>query len=128
MATFDTPDDVGIDALLESSPEPAVHTSGAAEGAFLLALVALVGAPFSLTFGLSVVTGLAAVLLGGIGLAATSRRYVAGGALVPASLAMAVVALAIVGLRYLDIDTAFGDAWLPTITGWLEALNERVGG
>ena len=121
------PDDVGMDVLLDSSPEPGVHTSAAAEIAFLLGLVALFSAPFSITTGLSVGTGAAALLVGGIGMVTTSRKYVAGKALVPLSLVLGLVAMAVVGLRYLGVDTAFGDAWVPTITDWLDTLNTKLG-
>jgi hypothetical protein len=125
MATM--PDDVGVDALLDSSPEPGVHTSAAAEMAFLMGLIAVFSAPFSITSGLAVGTGIAALLLGVVGMVTTSKRYVAGKALVPLSLVLAVTAIALVGLRYLGIDTAFGDAWVPSITDWLDALNNRMG-
>jgi hypothetical protein len=125
MATM--PDDVGVDALLDSSPEPGVHTSAAAEMAFLMGLIAVFSAPFSLTTGVSVGTGAAALLLGVVGMVTTSKKYVAGKALVPLSLVLAVAGIALVGLRYLGIDTAFGDAWVPAITDWLDALNNRMG-
>lgn len=121
------PEDVGVDALLDSSPEPGVHTSAAAEVAFLMGLIAVFSAPFSITSGVAVGTGLAALVLGVVGMVTTSRKYVAGKALVPFSLVLAVVAAALVALRYLGVDTAFGDAWVPTITGWLDALNNRLG-
>lgn len=127
MATQqEPPPDVGIDALLDSSPDPLVHTSAAAEIGFVLAMVALVASPFSLTTGLALVTGLLALVLGVTGTATTSRTYVAGGGLVPTGLVLAFVALGIVGLRYVGLDTAFGDVWAPTLTSWLEALNELV--
>lgn len=121
------PEDVGVDALLDSSPEPGVHTSAAAEVAFLMGLIAVFSAPFSITSGVAVGTGFAALVLGVVGMVTTSRKYVAGKALVPFSLVLAVVAAALVALRYLGVDTAFGDAWVPTITGWLDALNNRLG-
>jgi len=128
MAIFGAaPDDGGIDALLDSSPEPGVHTSAAAETGFLLALVALASAPFSVTHGLTLAAGLVALVLGAVGVVTTSNPYVAGRGLVPLSLALAFVALLVVGLRYLGLDTAFGDGWLPTLTEWLERLNGRVG-
>jgi len=128
MAIFGAaPDDGGIDALLDSSPEPGVHTSAAAETGFLLALVALASAPFSVTHGLTLAAGLVALVLGAVGVVTTSNPYVAGRGLVPLSLALAFVALLVVGLRYLGLDTAFGDGWLPTLTDWLERLNGRVG-
>jgi len=124
MAT--TPHDVGIDALMDTSPEPAVHTSIAAEAGFFLSVVALFAAPFSLTGGASLAAGLLALLVGGVGMVTTSRRYVAGKALVPLSMVLAFVAVVVVGLRYLGLDTAFGDAWVPTLTSWLESLNRML--
>ncbi len=128
MTTFGVaPDDGGIDALLDSSPEPGVHTSAAAEIGFLLALVALATSPFSVTHGVSLTTGIAALLLGGVGVVTTSNPYVAGRGLAPLALAMGFVAVLFVGLRYAGLDTAIGDSWLPTLTDWLERLNSRVG-
>lgn len=49
MATMHgaAPDDDGIQRLFDSSPDVEVHTSAAAEGAFLLGLAALLAAPFA---------------------------------------------------------------------------------
>jgi hypothetical protein len=128
MATYGVaPDDGGIDALLDSSPAPDVHTSAAAETSFLLALVALAAAPFSLTHAVVLVAGVAALVLGTVGVVTTSNPYVAGRGLVPGGMALAFVALLVVGLRYAGLDTAVGDAWLPTLRDWLERLNDRVG-
>lgn len=128
MTTFGVaPEDGGIDALLDSSPEPGVHTSAAAELGFLLALLALATSPFSVTHGVSLATGIAAVVLGCVGVVTTSNPYVAGRGLAPLALAVGFVAVLVVGLRYVGLDTSIGDAWLPTITDWLERLNARVG-
>jgi hypothetical protein len=118
--------DGSLQALFESSPEPGVHTSAAAELGFLLGLVALAAAPFSMTLGLSLGLASAAAVLGFIGVVSTSNPYVAGGALAPAGLAFAVVALVTVGLRYVGLDTAFGDDLLPAIGDWLDSLNAQL--
>lgn len=121
------PDDGGIDALLDGSPAHDVHTSAAAETAFLLALVAVAATPFSVTHGVALAAGVLALLLGTVGVVTTSNPYVAGRGLVPGGMALAFVAVVTVGLRYAGLDTAFGDAWLPTIGDWLDLLNDRVG-
>jgi len=128
MATYGAApeEEGGLQALFESSPEPGVHTSAAAELGFLLGLVALAAAPFSMTHGLTLWLASAAAVLGFIGVVATSNPYVAGRALAPAGLALALVALMMVGLRYVGLDTAFGDDLLPAIGDWLDSLNARL--
>jgi len=120
------PEEGGLDALFNSSPDLAVHTSVAAETAFLLGLLAAVSAPFSVMHAVSVVTGAAAFLLGLVGVARTSQPNIAGTALSPVGLGLAVVALLTVGLRYLGLDTAYGDDALPTLRSWLEVLNASL--
>lgn len=127
MAVFGAaPEEGGLDALFESSPDLGVHTSAAAETAFLLGLLAAVSAPFSVMHAVALGTGAAAFLLGLVGLVRVSRPNVAGTALSPFGLGFAVVALLTVGLRYLGLDTAYGDDALPTLRSWLEALNEAL--
>ncbi|KAA1427267.1 hypothetical protein [Nocardioides antri] len=127
MATFPvSPEPEGIDALFESSPDPDVHTSAAAETGFLLGLAALLAAPFSVMHSFALGSGVLGALLAFRGLAATSSAHVAGRALAPFGLAMAGMALLVVSVRYLGLDTAFGDELLPTLQGWLEDLNTRV--
>ncbi len=127
MATYPaSPDPEGIDALFQSSPDPDVHTSFAAETGFLLGLVALVAAPFSVTHSIALGAGLLGALLAFRGLAATSSANVAGRALAPAGLTLAGLALLVVGVRYLGLDTAFGDELLPAIGSWLDMLNGRL--
>lgn len=117
------PDDGGLPALFESSPEVPVHTSAAAETGFLLGLFALAAAPFAVMHGLVLGIGSLAVLLAVVGLGITSRPNVGGRALAPFGLVLALIALALVGLRYLGVDTTFGDPLVPTISAWLENLN-----
>lgn len=124
MATYGAaPEDGGLQELFEASPDRAVHTSAAAESSFLLGLVALLAAPFSMLHALSLGTAAAGALFGLVGVATTSRPNVAGRLLAPVGLALALAALALVGLRYLGVDTAVGDALVPTLRGWLEGLN-----
>lgn len=118
--------DGGIDALLDASPDLGVHTSAAAELGFLLGLAALLAAPFSIMHGLALGFGAVGGLCAFVGVVATSRANVAGRALAPWGLLLALGALAVVGLRYLGVETAFGDDLLPTIGDGLDWINERL--
>ena len=115
--------DGGIEGLLDGSPDVVAHTSAAAECGFLLGLVALGSAPFAVMHVFTLATGALAVLLCFVGVVTTSRPNVSGRALAPLGLFFAGVAMALVGLRYVGLDTAFGDPLIPTIAGWLETLN-----
>ena len=127
MATFGaTPEDGGLQGLLAASPDRGVHTSAAAEIGFVLGLVALAAALFSGTYALSLAAGTLGFVFGIVGLASTSRPDVAGQALAPLGLLLGCVAMVLVGLRYLGVDTAFGDDLVPTLEGWMESLNSRV--
>lgn len=127
MATYGAaPDDGSLQELFESSPDREVHTSAAAETSLLVGLVASLAAPFSVTHGLTLVTGILAAVFGLVGVATTSRPNVAGRVLAPAGLFLAFVALAMVGMRYLGVDTAFGDGLVPTLRDWLDSLNSRL--
>lgn len=119
-------DDGGLRVLFDGSPDRGVHTSAAAESAFVLGLAAAASVPFSVMHSFAVCVGGLAIVLGLVGVATTSRPYVAGGALVPVGLGLGGVALAMVALRYAGLDTAFGDELLPTIRGWLDDLNGRL--
>lgn len=124
MATYGAaPDDGGLQGLFEVSPDRPVHTSAAAETGFVLGLVSLVAAPFSMLHALALGGAVAAAVFGLVGVATTSRPNVAGRLLAPVGLGLALTALALVGLRYLGVDTAFGDGLVPTIRAWLESLN-----
>jgi hypothetical protein len=61
-----------------------------------------------------------------VGIVTTSRRDVTGGALAPLGLLCSSVALALLGLRYLGVDTAFGDRLVPDLQAVLEFLNSRL--
>ena len=127
MATYGvSPEGGGLQALFESSPDRRAHTSAAAEIAFLLGLVALVAAPFSVMHGVSMGAGVLALLFSVAGVATASRPYVAGGGLAGTGAGFACIALVIVGLRYLGLDTAFGDGLVPTIRDWLNAVNDLL--
>jgi hypothetical protein len=129
MATFGaTPEDGGLQSLLDASPDRGVHTSVAAEIAFVLGLVALVATPFSVAYALSLVTGVLGVVFGVVGLATTSRPNVAGRALAPLGICLGCAAMVVVGLRYLGVDTAFGDDLVPHLQGWMESLNSYIPG
>ena len=120
--TFPTEDD-SINGLFDSSPDRPIHTSAAAELAFVLGLVALAAVPFSLMHAASAgLAGLGAVL-GIVGIATTSRPDVAGRVLAPLGLFFCLTVLTLVGVRYAGLDTAFGDDLVPTFLTWLQDLN-----
>ena len=121
--SFPSEDD-GLSGLFEASPDRPIHTSAAAEFAFVLGLVALVAMPFSLMHAASL--GIAGIgfVLGVVGIATTSRPDVAGRVLAPLGLLSCLTVLTVVGLRYAGLDTAFGDASVPTILSWLQDLND----
>jgi hypothetical protein len=116
----------GLGELFDSSPARPVHTSAAAETAFLSGTVAALAAPFSLMLAVSL--GLAAIGLvtSVVGLARASRRAVAGSLLASVGLVLSLAALALLGVRYLGIDTAFADGAVPTLVDWLTALNQLL--
>ncbi len=120
--TFPSEDD-GLSGLFEVSPERPIHTSAAAELAFVLGLVSLVAVPFSLMHAASAGTAAVGAVLGVVGIATTSRPDVAGRVLAPLGLFFCLTVLTLVGLRYFGLDTAFGDDLAPRILSWLEDLN-----
>jgi hypothetical protein len=120
--SFPTEDD-GLSGLLDASPDRPIHTSAAAELAFVLGLVSLLAVPFSLMHAASLVTAGLGAILGIVGMATTSRPDVAGRVLAPLGLFLCLTVLTLVGVRYFGLETAFGDALVPTFLSWLEALN-----
>lgn len=98
----------------------------AAEMAFLLGLVALAATPFSVMHAVSLATGALGFMFGFVGMASSSRPHIAGGVLAPLGLLFGGAALVVVGMRYVGVDTAFGDDLLPTLRDWMEKLNSRV--
>ena len=117
----------GLGTLFDAPSEAGVHTSGWALTSFLAGLGAVLTALFSLTSGLALCLGGLGAVLALVGVAATSRRDVAGGALAPVGLLLSLVALTLVGLRYLGVENAYGDALLPTLQDLMERLNAQLG-
>ena len=115
-----------LGALFDSSPASTVHTSAAAEIAFVAGLVALLAVPFSLMTGLCFILAGVGLVTSVVGLARSSRPTVAGGLLSSVGLVVSLTALLLLALRYVGIDTAVGDAMVPTLTGWLGSLNDLV--
>jgi hypothetical protein len=120
------PDDGALGALFESSPARVVHTSAAAEIAFLAGLLAVIAVPFSLMTAVCVGLSALGLVISIVGLARASKPAVAGGLLASIGLVLSLATLALVGLRYLGIDTAVGDAAVPTLADWLAALNSLL--
>jgi hypothetical protein len=118
--------DDGLGALFESSPARPVHTSAAAEIAFLAGVVGAFAVPFSLMTALCLGFGALGVVTSVVGLARASRPHTAGGLLASVGLVLSLATLALVGLRYAGIDTAVGDALIPTLNDWLTSLNTLV--
>ena len=112
-----------LGTLFDSSPARSVQTSVAAVVAFVLGLFALLAVPFALAMALCVGMASVALVASIVGMARASRPDVAGGLLASVAMVLALMTLALVGLRYIGLDTAFGDAIAPTIADWLEALN-----
>lgn len=106
--------------LLDASPEVPARTSVAAILALAAAATALVASPWSFNLGLVVLLCAAGLLLGTVGLAMGSRPGVAGGAAAAAALVVSLLVAALVGLRYLGVDTAVADG--TSLRPALEAL------
>ena len=116
---------MGLQALIDDA-QPRARTSAAAEVALICGLGALLVAPFSILFGVAGLFGTVAVLSGLVGLIATSRSDVAGSALTAFGLSFGMLALALIGVRYLGVDTAFGDTALPWIADQLHHWNTQL--
>lgn len=127
MATNDRPPGAaGLWDLFDASPAADVHTSPSALTALLCGVGAALTAPFSVTFALSAFLGLVGLVTAVAGLVGTSRPRVAGRALAPFGLVLSLIVLAVLGLRYLGVDTAFGDRITPSLIELLERLNARL--
>jgi len=124
--TEHVPDEDALGALFESSPARVVHTSAAAEIAFLCGLVAILAVPFSLMAAVCVGLSAVGLVTSIVGLARASKPAVAGGLLASIGLVLSLGTLTLVGLRYLGIDTAVGDAAVPMLADWLAALNSLL--
>lgn len=116
----------GLAELFDASPDVGAHTSIAAEAALLLGVASLLAAPFSVTFAVSLGLAGLGLVCGMVGLATTSRRGVTGSALAPMGLVTSLVALALLGLRYLGVDTAVGDRFASDLQAALELLNSLL--
>jgi hypothetical protein len=123
MTTYGGPraGDVGLQELLDGSPEPRAHTSVAAETAWLTGLGALVTAPFSILYSLSAALAGVAVLCGFVALVTTRRPELAGSALGSFGLVFGLIAVALLAARFAGVDTAVGDAIVP----WFADLLQR---
>jgi hypothetical protein len=119
-------EDSDLSELFDVSPDVNAHTSAAAEAALLLGLAALLAAPFSVMLAVSAALAIVGLVSGLIGLATTSRRGVAGGTLAPVGITACLVTLALLGLRYLGVDTAVGDQFAAQLQEALEGLNARL--
>lgn len=127
MTAFDaSPEHGGLRGLIDSSPDTEVHTSAAAEAALLLGLASAVAAPFSLMLAATLGLAVPGLFLGLVGVAKTSRPQVAGRFLAPVGLVCCLAALVLVGVRYIGVDTAFGDDLLPVLADALRSLNARL--
>ena len=123
MATLGAaPEEDSLNRLFETAADREIRTSAAAEVAFLGGLLAFFTAPFSAVQAVSVVAGVVTLVFVVIGMAATSRAHVAGRALVPAGLFLALASLVLVVLGYAGFDTAYGDAFVPTLQSGLDSL------
>jgi membrane-bound ClpP family serine protease len=119
----DAEDSDALATLFDSSPARSVQTSSAAAIGFVLGLLGALAVPFSLTMALSGGLAAVALVLSIVGLARASRPGVAGGLLASVGLVLSLASLALVGLRYLGLDTAFGDSSVPTLHDVLDWLN-----
>jgi hypothetical protein len=118
--------EVGLQELIEASPAPRARMSAAAETALVCGLGAVLTATFSILFGVSLVFGALAVLTGLVGLISTHRPDVAGSALNVLGLLLGLLAIAVIGVRYLGIDTAIGDPLIPWLTDQLHHWNTKL--
>ena len=112
--------------LFDRSPVDPAHTAPAAEIAFVLGLVALGTAPFTLTYGLCAMVAGLCVVTSVVGLAQASRSGAAGTILAATGLVFSLAALTLLGLRFTGLDTAFGDAWVPQLRSALQSLTDLV--
>ncbi len=120
------PEKTGVEALFDAPPSVEVRTSAAAVAAFICGWEALLAAPFSLTASLALFLAAVGFVAGMVGLATTNRPHVAGRALAPVGLFLCLLVLLWVGLRYVSVDTSFGDGLAPALADLLERLNERM--
>jgi hypothetical protein len=118
--------DDALGALFDSSPARTVKTSAAAETAFVVGVLALLLSPFSLMAALCLGLATLGLVTSIFGMARASRPRTSGGVLAAVGLVTSIAAAAVIGLRYLGIDTAVGDATVPTLADWLRSLNDLL--
>jgi len=111
---------------MASSPESRAHMSAAAEVTFLLGAGALVTAGFSALLVVTMACAAVAVVCGVVGMITTRDRDTAGGALSGIGLFAGLAAGGLVALRYLGLDTAYGDAVAPWLWEQLQWLNSQL--
>lgn len=127
MATIGRPfDDVGLSDLMTHSPESQAHMSAVAQTTFLLGLGALLTSPFSPLFAVTLLLGAAAFLSGIVGMITTRAPELAGSALSAVGMFGGLLAAGLVGLRYLGLDTAFGDAFAPWLFDQIQTWNSHL--
>lgn len=115
-----------LGTLFDTSPAHDVQTSAAAATGFVLGLLAVLAVPFSLTMVLGVAMASVGLVSSILGLARASRARFTGGVLASLGLVLALLTVALVGLRYLGLDTTFGDDSLPTLRDWISTLNDLL--
>jgi hypothetical protein len=127
MAMFGRPaEDVGLGTLMAGSPESRAHMSVAAEASFLLGLAAVLSAGFSVLFAVTLAVAAAALGCGVVGMITTRDPETAGSALSAVGLFAGLLAAALVGLRYLGLDTAYADDFGPWVWDQLQRLNASL--
>jgi hypothetical protein len=126
MGTWEGSPSSRLSELFDASPDVHSHTSLAAELGLLLGLGALVTAPFSVMLAVSLGLAVLGFVFAMVGIVTTSRRDVTGGVLAPLGLLCSFITAALLGLRYLGLDTAFGDRFIPDLQAALEFLNSRL--
>jgi hypothetical protein len=117
---------VELEALLDDSAALEAHTSAAAVTALFCGVGAILTAPFSILLGLAMLLGLVAMFSGMVGLVTTRRPDVAGSALTAFGICLGVLAIALIGVRYLGLHSAFGDAVVPWIVEQLHQWNSSL--
>ena len=83
-------------------------------------------APFAVMLAMSLGLAVLGLVCAMVGVITTSRRDITGSALAPLGLLCSFVAVALLALRYLGLDTAFGDRLVPDLQAVLEFLNSRL--
>lgn len=124
QGTAETPE--ALQSLFDGSPRRVVSTSAAAQTAFVLGLAGFLAAPFAVTHTLCLVLAGVALVSGVVGLGRASRPTRSGGLLASMGLVLALVTLGLVAIRYLGVDTTFGEAAGSTVLDWLDAFNGLI--